>query len=89
VNDFDEAFEIIGGFLGAVTLLMILLTWLEATLDSGLSRRQRPTCRFSPARMPATAPPRQACGVGLAAGQTGQAQSRARSAPRVSAIRLS
>ena len=32
MNDFDEAFEMIGGILVAITLLLILLTWLESSL---------------------------------------------------------
>lgn len=32
MNDFDEAFELIGGILLAVTVLLIFLTWLESTL---------------------------------------------------------
>ena len=32
MNDWDEAFALIGAVLLSVTLLLILLTWLESTL---------------------------------------------------------
>lgn len=34
MNDFNEAFVLIGGIFGAVTLLLILLTRLETSLIS-------------------------------------------------------
>ncbi|GAA3638009.1 hypothetical protein [Microlunatus ginsengisoli] len=35
MNGVDEAFEMIGGILLAITLLLILLTWLESSLSTG------------------------------------------------------
>jgi hypothetical protein len=33
MSDLDEIFELIAGFLGAVVILLIVLTWLEATMS--------------------------------------------------------
>ncbi|HEY6812690.1 MAG TPA: hypothetical protein VNT27_14470 [Propionibacteriaceae bacterium] len=33
MSDLDEILELIGSFLAAVVLLLILLTWLEATMS--------------------------------------------------------
>ena len=39
MNDFDVAFELIGAILGAVTLLLVVLTWLESSLMNTAGRR--------------------------------------------------
>ena len=51
MSDLDEILEIIASILGAVVLLLILLTWLEATMSEDYvpwgrrlwSRRLRPS----------------------------------------------